>query len=78
MRQPKGSIRKTLLAVMNDPNASSRDRIAASDRLARLRKGKPCGGHVKKTTALTEIAQPAVERRSHNAPTRRHERHGAL
>jgi hypothetical protein len=47
MGKPMGSIKKTLLAVMNDPNASPRDRIAASDRLARLRKGKPRGRHDK-------------------------------
>jgi hypothetical protein len=59
MGKPKGSIKKTLLAVMNDPNATPRDRIAASDRLARLRKDKPRGRHVKK--AITAATRPAVE-----------------
>jgi hypothetical protein len=62
MGKPKGSIRKTLLAVMNDPNASPRDRIAASDRLARLRKGKPRGRYVKKAIEASGAESLHVER----------------
>jgi hypothetical protein len=58
----KHSIRQTLLAVMNDPNATPKDRLAASLQLGRLKKGKPRGLSAKKEPVISEpIIQEPIE-----------------
>jgi hypothetical protein len=50
----KHSIRQTLLSVMNDANATPKDRLAASLQLGRLKKGKPRGLSAKKPEVISE------------------------
>ena len=58
----KHSIRQTLLAVMNDPRATPKDRLAASLQLGRLKKGKPRGSSAKKPEVISEpIIQQPIE-----------------
>jgi hypothetical protein len=60
----KHSIRQTLLAVMNDPAATPKDRLAASLQLGRLKRGKPRGLSAKKEPVTSEpIIQEPIERK---------------
>ena len=59
-RESKRYVRKTLLAVMNDPNASPRDRLLASARFERI-KYKPRGRHVNKAGEPVQVEPQPTE-----------------
>jgi hypothetical protein len=62
MAKTTHSIRQTCISVMNDPNATPKDRLAASLQLGRLKKGKARGLSAKKEPLVSApLVQEPIE-----------------
>jgi hypothetical protein len=53
--KPKGSIKTALMEIIRNPATPARDRIAASDRLQRIRKQEPRGRQFKRSTPANAL-----------------------